>query len=339
MGVEPAFWKGKRVLLTGAAGFIGNALVNQLLAFGADVSAVIRTQDYSLPYYARPTWQMRSIRGFTGDVRDYQTVQRAMVQAEPQVIFHLAAVTQVVEAKRMPLETYQTNVMGTVNVCEAARDVAPDASLVIASSDKAYGRQDAAATADTPFNPHHPYDASKAAADLAALSYARHYRVPLALTRMANVYGPGDTNWRRIIPGTIRSVMRQEDVIVRSDGQQVRDYLFITDAVAGYLTLAQFLHTDGNWKRRSLAEGKAFNFAGQSAKVIDIVRLIAATMRYTREPVVLGQALDETPVLRLDDMDTRDVLGWEPKTSLAAGIDATINWLGQCLHPTRKELQ
>lgn len=337
--VDLAFWKRKKVLITGATGFIGNALVERLLEGDADVSAIVRTTDFGEPFFYEPAWKMRSVRTFTGDVRDYQLVHRAMVQAEPQVIFHLAAVTQVVEAKRMPLETYQTNVMGTVNICEAARDVAPDASLVIASSDKAYGRQEGRAGSETPPNPHHPYDASKAAAETVALSYARHYRVPLSITRMSNIYGPGDRNWRRIIPGTVRSILRGEEIVLRSDGKQVRDYLYIDDAVAGYLTLAQVLHTEGNWVRKSLAEGVAFNFAGQSANVLDIVRLISATMHCTKEPVVLGQAMDETPVLLLDDMRTRDLLGWEPKVSLADGIDATIAWLAQDLHRERKELQ
>lgn len=337
--VDLTFWKRKKVLITGATGFIGNALVERLLTADADVSAIVRTTDFGEPFFCKPSWQMRSVRTFTGDVRDYQLVQRAMVQAEPDVIFHLAAVTQVVEAKRMPLETYQTNILGTVNVLEATRDAAPEASVIVASSDKAYGRQEGMASNQTPHNPHHPYDASKAAAEIVALSYARHYSVPLSITRMSNIYGPGDRNWRRIIPGTVRSILRREEIVLRSDGKQVRDYLYIDDAVDGYLTLAQFLHTDGAWVRKSLAEGVAFNFAGQSANVLDIVRLISATMRYAKEPVILGQALDETPILLLDDMRTRDLLGWEPKVSLPAGIDATIAWLAKDIRPQRKELQ
>lgn len=333
---EAAFWKGRRVLLTGATGFIGNAVVDRLLALGADVAAIVRTTDYSRPYFFSPAWKLHAVRAFTGDIRDFQAVQRAVVQSEPQTIFHLAAVTQVVEAQGMPLETYQTNVLGTLNVLEAARqarDITVQApAIVIASSDKAYGRPVARPVIEsTPVNPFHPYDASKAAADLVALSYCRHYGLPITIARMANVYGPGDTNWRRLIPGTIRSIVRGETIVLRSDGQAVRDYLYIDDAVEAYLLLAQRLlpMTGGGWYMAGPSCGKVFNFPGQSWKVLDIVNLISLAMKYTGKPEILDRADDETQVLELATLDGPDVLGEYLRTSIADGLDKTIAWVRQ----------
>lgn len=333
---EPLFWKGRRVLLTGATGFIGSALVDRLLALGADVSAVIRTTDYSRPYFFGPASKIQGVRVITGDIRDFQTVQRAVVQTEPALIFHLAAITQVVEAKGMPLETYQTNVLGTVNVLEAARQATAlcdlnTPSVIVASSDKAYGRPLAKPVLEsTPFNPFHPYDASKAAADIAALSYSRHYDMPITIARMANVFGPGDTNWRRLVPGTIRSIMLGEPVVLRSDGKAVRDYLYIDDAVEAYLLLAQSLQsiTDSGWRMKGSAWGRAFNFPGLSFKVLDVVALIALSMGYKSiKPVVLDQADDETQVLELSTLDSFDVVGNYLTTNMADGIARTVEWM------------
>lgn len=333
---KPEWWKCKRVLITGATGFIGSALADVLRSFGCEVAAIVRSTDFSRPFFRTEGGALLRTRLFTGDIRDYQTCLRAFVQFEPEVVFHLAAVTQVVEARGMPLETFETNVMGTVNMLEAMRQfqlsVGKTPVMVVASSDKVYGRQEVLPVRETAtFEPWHPYDASKGGGDLAALAYAREYGLPIAVTRMANIYGPGDTNWRRIIPGTVKAVLSREPVIIRSDGTQVREYIYIRDAVDAYLKLAHNLQNGyifGDWFSHSPLSARAFNFPGYAATPMQIVRHVAHLLPHGETPRVkiLNQAQDETPEVRLHADDVFDLVGQYLKTDIVTGLRSTVTW-------------
>jgi CDP-glucose 4,6-dehydratase len=263
-----------------------------------------------------------------GDVTDYALVERALNEYEIDTVFHLAAQTIVSIANRSPLSTFETNIKGTWTVLEAARRSPTVSRIAIASSDKAYGELSTLPyTEGMALRGCYPYDVSKSCADLIAQAYASTYGSPVAVTRCANLYGGGDLNWNRIIPGTIRSAIRNEPPIIRSDGTLVRDYLYIEDAIRGYLTLAQDLD-------RADVKGKAFNFGtGKPASVLELVETVIAISDYPDlKPVIQGEAPNEIQEQYLDSTLAGQVLGWEPAYSLEDGLRQTIEWYREFLN-------
>ncbi|MGD8858228.1 MAG: GDP-mannose 4,6-dehydratase, partial [Chloroflexota bacterium] len=250
--LSDSFWQDRRVLVTGCSGFLGSWLSKRLTAVGADVIGLIRDQvpDSELVR----SGQLSKIYVVAGDVNDYALIERTLAEYEIDTIFHLAAQTIVTIANRAPLSTFETNIKGTWVMLEAARRNPTVSRIVVASSDKAYGTQaQLPYREDSPLVGRHPYDVSKSCADLIAQTYAHSYDMPIVVTRFANLYGGGDLNWNRIVPGTIRSVIRGERPIIRSDGTFRRDYLFVDDAVGGYMEVAQAID-------RPEIKGQAFNF-------------------------------------------------------------------------------
>src|SRR5437870_6731307 len=238
---DPGAYLGRTVFITGGNGIVGSWLVRSLLRAGVTVVALIRDED-PRSELVRSGDDRRIVR-VHGSLEDATVLERAFVKYEVDVVFHLGAQTQVRHAQRQPLATLEANVRGTYNLLEAVRRLArPVEAIVVASSDKAYGE-----SATLPYTESHPlagrniYDASKSAADLLTSAYATSYRLPIGIARCGNLYGPGDLNWDRIVPGTIRSLIRGESPIIRSDGTLRRDYLHVDDAVAGYLTLGTAL--------------------------------------------------------------------------------------------------
>src|SRR6185436_13352583 len=242
------------VFVTGATGLLGGWLVRQLVAAGADVVCLIR--DWVPRSELVAAGLLERVKVVRGDVRDQETIERALGEYEIATVFHLAAQTTVGVANRNPVSTLDTNIRGTWTVLEACRRSPAVQQIVIASSDKAYGEQQALPyTEEAPVLGRHPYDVSKSCADLLAQMFAKSYHLPVCVTRCGNFYGGGDLNWNRIVPGTIRSVIRGERPVIRSDGQLTRDYLYAEDGACAYLRLAEQLAATP-----ALA-GEVFNFS------------------------------------------------------------------------------
>jgi len=319
------FWLDRPVFVTGCAGFLGSWLTIALVEAGAAVIGLVRD---AVPFsHLRGSGYQGRIAVVHGDVTDYELVERALNEYEIDTVFHLAAQTIVPIANRAPLSTFETNVRGTWTVLEAARRSPRVTRVVVASSDKAYGAPEKLPyTEDAPLLGCHPYDVSKACADLIARAYVATYDLPVAVTRCANLYGGGDLNWSRIFPGTIRSVIRGERPIVRSDGTMLRDYLYVQDAVRAYLMVAGHLDEPD-------VRGEAFNFGMDAPKsVLEVVQTIIAVSEHPQlEPVVLGEAPHEIPAQYLDSGKARRVLGWSPRYSLEEGMRETLGWYREFL--------
>lgn len=315
-----SFWLDRPVFVTGCAGFLGSWLTAALVDAGASVVGLIRDE---VPFSnLRRSGYLGRITVVRGDVTDYEMMERALNEYEIDTVFHLAAQTIVTIANRAPLSTFETNVKGTWTVLEAARRSPKVTRVVIPSSDKAYGAHERLPyTEDTPLLGCHPYDVSKACADIIARAYVATYGLPVSITRCANLYGGGDLNWSRIFPGTIRSVIRGEHPVIRSDGTPLRDYLYVRDAVHAYLVLAE--HLD-----EPTVIGEAFNFGMDDPKsVLEMVRAIIAVSEYPHlEPVVLGDAPHEIQAQYMDSSKARRMLGWTPHYSLEGGLRETLAW-------------
>lgn len=322
------FWADKRVLVTGATGVVGSWVVAQLLAGGAHVVALVRDPDPRSELYRSGAIQRCAV--VAGSVERFATVERAIVEHDVDSVIHLAAQTIVGTAQRAPLATFEANVRGSYMLLDACRQQADLVKRVaIASSDKAYGDQGQRHYDESaPLAARHPYDVSKACADLLAQAYAHSYDLPVAIARCGNIYGGGDLNWSRIVPGTVRSLLRGEPPLIRSDGTMVRDYLYVEDAAAAYLALARQADHDG-------VRGQGFNFSPEAPiGVLDLVERIRARIGPTAPaPIVQGIARHEIPYQALSSARARDVLGWRPCYDLEAGLERTIAWYRAFLDP------
>jgi CDP-glucose 4,6-dehydratase len=320
-----SFWLDRPVFITGCAGFLGSWLTIGLVEAGATVVGLVR-DEVPFSYLRRSGYQDR-ISIVHGNVTSYALVERVLTEYEIDTVVHLAAQTIVPIANRSPLSTFETNVKGTWTVLEAARSSSKVTRVLVASSDKAYGvHEKLPYVEDASLLGCYPYDVSKACADLIARTYFATYNLPVAVTRCANLYGGGDLNWSRIFPGTIRSVIRGERPIVRSDGTMLRDYLYVRDAVSAYLTLAE--HLDEPEVR-----GEAFNFGMDDPRsVLEIVQAIIAVSDYPElEPVVLADAPNEIPAQYLGSDKAHHILGWSPHYSLEEGLRETLEWYREFL--------
>jgi CDP-glucose 4,6-dehydratase len=256
-----------------------------------------------------------------GDLEDIALLTRALNEYEIDSVFHLGAQTIVGTASRSAVSTFETNIRGTWSLLEAAKTCSRLVKrVVVASSDKAYGHHSQLPyTEDVPLQGRFPYDASKSCADLIALSYFHTYRLPVAITRCGNLFGGGDLNFSRIIPGTIRSVLRGQPPIIRSDGRFIRDYFYVRDAVGAYLRLAE---------RVPEFAGEAFNFGNSTPiSVLSLVRQILHLMQAeSAEPVILNEASQEIFQQYLDCSKARRLLEWSPRFDLDQGLQETIAW-------------
>lgn len=317
-------WSDRRVFVTGATGIVGAWLARRLLAEGAQVVALVRDWDPQSDLIR--SGDINRVTAVHGCLEDAAALERAISCHGIDAVFHLGAQAIVTTAMRSPLATFETNIRGTYNVLEACRvHRALVSSVVVASSDKAYGQ---AATLpyreDMPLEGRHPYDVSKSCADLIALSYAAAYDLPVAVARCGNVYGGGDLHWSRIVPGTIRSLWRGEAPVIRSDGRFTRDYIYVEDVVNGYLQLAGRVAEPG-------VRGEAFNFGpGVPTSVLDITGRLQRLMdREDLTPVVLDCAAGEIRDQYLDAGKARARLHWSPAWTLDSGLVETIRWYRQ----------
>ncbi len=323
--IEEEFWLDRAVFVTGGTGLLGSCLIKSLLKVRADVVCLIR--DWVPQSELILSDSLESVKVVRGDVRHIGLIERVMGEYEIDTVFHLAAQTTVPVANRNPISTFETNIGGTWNVLEAARRSPTVKQLVLASSDKAYGEQGTLPyTEDMPIKGSHPYDVSKSCADLIAKAYATTFSLPVAITRCGNLFGEGDLNWNRIIPGTIRSVLREKRPIIRSNGQNLRDYFYIEDAASAYIITAQKLA-----ESKALI-GEAFNFSYERPMaVLSIVKLLLSLMRSELEPEILGVAKGEIRDQYLNAEKARRMIGWKPSYSLDDGLKRTINWYRKLL--------
>jgi CDP-glucose 4,6-dehydratase len=331
MGVrsEPQadFWRDRPTLVTGASGLGGAHLVKRLVAAGADVVCLIR--DWVPQSELVSSGLIESVKTARGDLRDQKVLERVLGEYEVDTVLHLAAQTIVPIANRNPVSTFETNVAGTWTLLEACRRSPAIRQIVVASSDKSYGDQEQLPyTENMALAGRHPYDVSKSAGDLITQSYATTYGLPVAITRCGNFYGGGDLNWSRIVPGTIRSVLRGKRPIIRSDGQYIRDYFYVEDGAVAYMFLAEKLAAE-----RGLA-GEAFNFSNeQPINVIDLTRLILKLLASDAEPEILNEATNEIRCQYLSAAKAREMLEWQPQFQLEQGLALTIDWYRRFLEP------
>ena len=318
--MSSAFWRDRPTFVTGATGLVGGWLVRRLVEAGADVVCLER--DW-VPQAELVRSGMRDrVKIVNGDVVDQQLLERVLGEYEIKTVLHLAAQTIVGIANRNPVSTFETNVAGTWSILEACRRSRLVEQIVLASSDKAYGEHESLPyDENSPLQGRHPYDVSKSCSDLIGTAYATTYDLPVAITRCGNFYGGGDLNWNRIVPGTVRAVLRDERPVIRSDGQPVRDYFYVEDGAAAYMLLAESLA-----ERRELA-GQAFNFSNETqVTVLDLVRRILDLMGSELEPDVRDEATNEIRNQYLSAAKARRELDWRPLYSLDDGLRRTIDW-------------
>jgi len=324
------FWQDRPTLVTGASGLLGGWMVRRLLELGADVICISRDWVPQSALYGDEI--LPRVKLIRGDIRDAALMERAVAEYEVATVFHLAAQTTVGVANRSPLATFETNVQGTWNVLEACRRSSLVKQILLASSDKAYGAHEVLPYHEdtTPLQGKHPYDVSKSCADLIAQTYAATYGLPVCVTRCGNLFGGGDLNWNRIVPGTIRSVERGQRPIIRSDGNYIRDYLYVEDGVAAYILLAEQMAA-----RPELA-GQAFNFSNEvQATVLELVQRILRLMETDLEPEVRNEASNEIRYQYLSAAKARADLGWAPQFSLDEGLGRAIGWYQKFLSHDR----
>lgn len=313
-------WTDHPVLVTGASGLLGGWLVRALRARGADITCLVRDHvPMAILHATAPGPSPVIVRG---ELTDSASLERVIGERGVRTVFHLGAQTLVGVARRNPVSTWESNVRGTWCLLEACRRSPAVQAVVVASSDKAYGDAEGAAyTEDMDLRPVAPYDVSKACADLIARSYASTWDLPVALTRCGNFYGGGDLNWSRLVPGTMRAVLRGLRPVIRSDGTPVRDFLHVDDAVTGYLALAERLRDD------TTIRGRAYNLSHEHPVMVrDVVELILAVAGSDLEPLIMGEAHDELPFQALDTTRARTELRWTPEVDLAGGMARTLGW-------------
>jgi CDP-glucose 4,6-dehydratase len=324
-------WTERRVFVTGATGIVGSWLVKRLLENGAYVVTLVRDWDPQTELVRSGDILKASV--VNGQLEDYATLERAINEHEIDTVFHLGAQPIVTTALRNPLPTFEANIRGSYNLLEACRvHRGLVTRVVVASSDKAYGDGPSLPyTEDMPVNGRHPYDVSKSCTDLLAMSYAATYGLPVSVARCGNIYGGGDLNWSRIVPGTIRSLWHGQRPVIRSNGQYTRDYIYVQDVVDAYLTLAERCG-DAN------VRGEAFNFSPERAlTVLEITKAIQRVMKRTDlEPRILDEARAEIRDQVLDSRKAKERLAWSARYSLDAGLTETIAWYERFLETSAR---
>lgn len=313
------FWAGRTVAVTGATGFLGSHVTDVLVDLGAHVVILVRDR---VPPSAVATPWLERVAIVNGPAEDQTVVERMLGEYDVHTLLHLAAQSQVGVANRNPVSTFEANIQGTWSVLEAARRSASIEQVVIASSDKAYGAQPVLPyDEDMPLLANHPYDVSKACADLIAHTYHHAFGLPVAITRCGNLFGPGDQNWDRLVPGTIRSILAGDRPVIRSDGTMIRDYIYVVDAALAYLQLVEAM------AKNPELSGEAFNFSTETRlNVLELVALIQEAAGTDLKPDIRATATNEIDEQFLSAAKARSVLAWKPRFSMAEALRATVDW-------------
>ena len=320
-GLEMSLWKNHNVFVTGATGLLGSWLVEELLSQGAQVTCLVRDWVPGSKFINEGL--INSVNIVRGELEDYMVLLRSINEYEIDTVFHLGAQTIVGTSSRSALSTFEANIRGTWNLLEACKNCSRLIQrIIVASSDKAYGSHEHLPyTEATPLQGQFPYDVSKSCADLISISYFHSYHLPIAITRCGNLFGGGDLNFNRLVPGTIRSAMNNEAPIVRSDGTYIRDYFYVRDAVKAYLNLAEQLPDE-----RFI--GQAFNFGNeQPLSVIEMVQIILRLMNKAQlKAIILNESTNEIQKQYLDCTKARQMLNWRPAFTLEDALLETIAW-------------
>ena len=318
-----AVFQNARVLVTGATGLVGSALVRRLLETGAEVHAFVLPQHEPESALVR-SGNLRRIAVHTGRLEDPASLAKAVHDSSPAFVFHLAAKPIVGTARADPVQTFEANIRGTWLLLEACRTLDRPPIVMVASSDKAYGATEKLPYVETdPLGGVEPYDASKAITDILAQSFGKTYGLPTRIARCGNIYGIGDWNWSRIVPGTIRSLVAGERPVLRSDGTPVRDYVHVDDAAAAYCAMAA---------ADELPPGEAFNFSsGDRLTVREVVDLVTEAYGSGLQPVMLNEAKGEIAIQYLDSTKARRTLGWQPKRRMRESLPEIVAWYRELL--------
>ncbi|MFH1442337.1 MAG: GDP-mannose 4,6-dehydratase [Candidatus Omnitrophota bacterium] len=321
------FWDNKRVLVTGFEGFLGSNLTKQLISDGAAVFGLdIKTHR---PQTILTLAEYKKIKVIKGDVANYSLIKDIINNNNIQIVFHLAAEALVGRGYKNPLNTFKSNIRGTWNVLEACRLADNLEAVIVASSDKAYGAHNNLPYKENfPLIGSHPYDVSKSCADLITNTYFHTYCLPVAITRCGNIYGPGDFNFSRLIPDAIKSLILNKTLKIRSDGNFVRDYVYVDDIVAGYIKIAEL------FKKYKLS-GEAFNLSDENPiTVIKLLDEINNTGFHNRKVTykIMNTAKYEIKKQYLSSIKARRILGWKPKYSLKEGLKKTADWYAGYFH-------
>ncbi len=314
------FWQDRPVFVTGATGLLGSSLILELIKRRAEVTCLVRDWIPNNDLIKNDT--IASVNTVRGEIQNQKLIERILNEYEIETVFHLAAQTIVSTANRNPVSTFDSNIKGTWVLLESCRRSPTVSQVITASSDKAYGIQKILPyTEDAPLQGKYPYDVSKSCADLISQSYYHTYGLPVCITRCGNLYGGGDLNFNRIIPGTIRSIVRNQNPIIRSDGKSIRDYFYIEDASNAYLQLSERMGENDD------IFGEAFNFSNESPiSVIDLVNLIIPLMKSTLKPIILNESKNEIPQQYLKALKAKNMLKWKPLYNLTEGLKKTISW-------------
>ena len=314
--------QGKNILVTGGAGLVGGHVVEKLLSLGAKVvvlDIVVKPKSY---------FEIQKLREKSKlviqDVRDLAKLKELILAENISYIFHLAAQALVPLAYEDPVLTLDTNIMGTVNILEAARLIPTVKAVVVASSDKAYGKDCKDATEGQALAGDHPYDVSKSAADLICMAYFKTYGVPVTVSRFGNIFGQGDLNFDRIIPGIMNTAINGKVLEIRSDGSFKRDYVYVKDVVDGYICLAEQIDK---------AKGEAFNFSsGFNFSVLNLIDDISKIIGKKVEYKIVNNQKNEIPEQSLNFTKAEQMLGWKSKYTFADGVQETYRWYKQLLN-------
>ncbi|MEK6843249.1 MAG: GDP-mannose 4,6-dehydratase [Candidatus Micrarchaeota archaeon] len=324
LATDDKFWLDKNVLITGASGFIGGAVLKNLKNCGANTVALVRDFVPKSQLFATGLYKDTVI--VQGKLEDFDLIRRTLAEYEIQVIYHIGAQTQVTTALSDPIGTFNANIIGSCNVLEAARKSQTTESVIVASSDKAYGISDKLPyTEDMPMKGAFPYEVSKSCTDLIARSYFETYGMPVTIARCGNTYGEGDLNFRRLIPKIIKYVKFGIPLVMRSDGTPKRDFVYIEDVLSAYMLL-------GKEAKRKGVCGEAFNFSsGRAISVMEVVELMLKILKSNAKPQWVKSPDNEIPEQYLSIEKARRVLGWEPKYDLKTGLNKTIEWYDKFL--------
>jgi CDP-glucose 4,6-dehydratase len=307
--------KGKKILVTGGAGFIGGHLVNELIILKAEVYVV------DIIINPKSIFSLKNLKEKVKlsiiDIRNREKIISYINKNKFDYIIHLAAEPIVEDCYKNPIKAFETNIMGTVNILDAARKSLSVKGIIIASSDKAYGKTKKAYTENFPLRGDHPYDVSKSCQDLISQAYFKTFGLPIVITRFGNVYGEGDLHMNRIIPGICEAIAKNRVLKIRSDGKYVRDYLYVKDVVLGYLTLL---------KNINKIKGEAFNFGSKdSLSVLELIKATEKTLNKKITYKILNIAKNEIPYQHLDFQKIRS-LGWKNNYTLNSVFPSVLNW-------------
>ncbi len=310
-------FKNKNILITGGTGFVGSHLVEELIQLGANVVTTFQTINPLSYFFTQELDKKTSMVNI--DICDYEKVFDIVTKFNTDYIFHLAAQPIVEVAYYNPKRTLYSNILGTVNILESARLFPKVKAVIVASSDKAYGKLEKGKYIENdPLRGDHPYEVSKSSADLICYSYFKTYQLPVVITRFGNIYGEGDLSFSRIIPGIIKSMLTNEPLLIRSDGKFVRDYLYVKDVVSGYIILLNNIRK---------IKGEAFNFGSdESLSVIEVLNLTQKLLSRKISYKILDIEKNEIPYQSLNYSKIKKTLGWKPKHTLRDTMQNVFNW-------------